>query len=190
MCTWRVIPDLELSFHFFSTFRVLKLSTQPIGNLCQVFMSYDQNAKAWLTIQDDISQAQATAQVTFRQTKIMKGLVFGHFSRPKKYSSMLYRSIDTIMALAYTGKYADFQIKLCNMSYQHETQFSSKARVGLKLTLSRLWGTFNCTLSRTFRISEQTLRVWSSKFQTSDQFLMVIFELSGVDYPHKHVQSF
>ena len=30
------------------------------------------------------------------------------------------------------------------------------------------------------------LRVWSSKFQTSDLFLVVIFELSGVDYPHKH----
>ena len=47
---------------------------------------------------------------------------------------MLYRSIDTIMALAYTGKYADFQIKLCNMSYQHETQFSSKARIGLSMS--------------------------------------------------------
>ena len=32
------------------------------------------------------------------------------------------------------------------------------------------------------------LRVWSTKFETSDQILMVIFELSGVDYPYKQLQ--
>ena len=34
---------------------------------------------------------------------------------------------------------------------------------------------------------KESLRVWSSKFLTSDQFLRVNSELSGVDYSHKHL---
>ena len=40
-----------------------------------------------------------------------------------------------------------------------------------------------------FMIFMVVLRVWSSKFRSSDHFLMVIFELSAVDYPRKHVIS-
>ena len=41
-----------------------------------------------------------------------------------------------------------------------------------------------------FRIEENfILRVWSTKFQAPQTVFMVIFELSGIDYPRKHLRE-